>query len=366
MNEITFCKSCVLDSQNIDDFKLNENGICNYCIDLKEKLKKFEDKESNERYLDSLICEIKKSGKRKSFDCILGVSGGVDSTFLAYWAYQNGLKPLVVHFDNGWNSEIAVKNIYNLCNKLNFELHTYVINWEEFKSLQLAYLRSGVIDIEVITDHAIFTTLLDLAYKYKLNYSLNGFNLTTEGIMPRNWIFDKYDFMNIKDINDKFGNRKIKHYPHLTIYKKLFYKVVKKIESVQVLNFLQYNKLEAKRIIKENLNWVDYGGKHYESIFTKFYQSYILPEKFKVDKRYAHLSNLICSGSITKEEAKAELKKTLYEKDDLDREIDYFLKKFNITKEEFDSIISQPPKSHLDYPNGVWINNLFKFFTKGS
>lgn len=344
------CKKCLLSHNDDENISFDSNGICNYCNDLEKKLKTFSNQDENKKFIERKISEIKLKGKNKKYDCIIGVSGGIDSTYLAYWAYENKLRPLVVHFDNGWNSELAVKNIQNICHLLKFELYTVVIDWEEFKGLQLAYLKAGVIDIEVLTDHAIFATLLNLAHKFKVRYSLNGFNLATEGIMPRNWVFDKYDFINIKSINNIYGHVKIKKYPHLTIFRKFYYQFFNRIESVQILNYISYNKFEAKKLISEKLNWVDYGGKHYESVFTKFYQAYILPEKFKVDKRKAHLSTLIVSGQITKEDALLEIQKPLYASDiELNQEREYVLKKFDLNEKEFENIMHGSIKKHSDF-----------------
>jgi hypothetical protein len=272
---------------------------------------------------------------------------GVDSSYLAYWAKKEGLRPLIVHFDNGWNSELATENIRNICDKLGFGLNTHVINWEEFKELQLAYLKAGVVDIEALTDHAIMATIYQIAAKYKIKYTINGFNYATEAIMPKGWVFDKTDWENIKDIYRKFGNAKpIKSFPHVSFYRKLYYHWFLKLESIQVLNYIDYNKKDAKQIITKELAWRDYGGKHYESVFTKFYQAYILPVRFGIDKRIAHLSNLICSGQITRPEALEELKKPLYNADELRIEKEYVLKKLGLQEVDFDRFMQEKARRH--------------------
>ena len=363
------CKNCLLSTENTKIITFDANGICNYCGYYDKVNSKLGDVSNREKWLSSKLHEIKESGKNKEFDCILGVSGGVDSTYLAYWAKQNGLKPLIAHFDNGWNSELATQNIQNICEKLNFQLFTIVIDWEEFKELQLAYLRSGVIDIEVLTDHAIMATIYKIAKKYGIKHTINGFNYATEAIMPKGWVFDKGDWENIKDIYRQYGQGKpLKSFPHVSFYKKLYYHWFLKLESIQILNYIPYNKTEAKKLITEQLNWRDYGGKHYESVFTKFYQAYILPQKFKVDKRLAHLSNLICSHQITKEDAYKELQLPLYSKEDLEIEKLYVLKKLGLTTEEFDALMSGPIRQHKDFKTEekLWKNyfklvNLLKF-----
>jgi N-acetyl sugar amidotransferase len=355
-NEIIECARCILNSGITTSITFDEHGICNYCHYYDSVTHNLGSEVQKSRWLNGKIEHIKLIGKNKEYDCILGVSGGVDSSYLAYWAKHAGLRPLIVHFDNGWNSELAVQNIHKICDRLGFSLQTYVINWEEFRQLQLAYLRAGVTDIEALTDHAIYSTISQLAKKYNIRYTINGFNYATEAIMPKGWVFDKTDFVNIKDINDKFGTTKIKTFPHITFYQRFWYSMFLKIESIRVLNYMDYNKEQAKQLLIEKLGWQDYGGKHYESVFTKFYQAYILPVKFGIDKRYAHLSNLICSGQITKEQAFLELKKPLYDPVTLQEERRYVLKKWGISEEEFDRIMKSPPHKHTDFKTqqGLW------------
>lgn len=344
------CSKCLLDSSVSPVFSLDENNICNYCNYYSTSILSLGNINERKKWLENKVNEIKEAGKNKPYDCILGVSGGTDSSYMAYWAKEQGLRPLITHCDNGWNSELAVKNIENICSKLQFELHTIVINWEEFKELQLAYLRAGVIDIEVLTDHAIYASILKVAKKYKIKYTLNGFNFATEAVMPKGWVFDKKDWENINDIYNKYGNGKlIKSYPHLNFYQKLFYHWFLKLESIQVLNYIDYNKDNAKQIITDKLGWKDYGGKHFESAFTKFYQIYILPTKFKVDKRKAHLSNLICSGQITKQEALKELENPLYTDIELQEDLNYVLKKIGMSANEFDGLMKEPARLHTDF-----------------
>jgi N-acetyl sugar amidotransferase len=346
------CCNCIMDNENDNSITFNEQGICNYCESYNHKINDLGTDEQKNNFITKKLIEIKSKRKNNAYDCILGVSGGVDSTYLAFWCKQNSLNPLVVHFDNGYNSELASKNIENICTILGFELNTFVINWNEFKELQLAYLKAGVIDIEVLTDHAIYATLVTCAKKYKIKYILSGFNLVTEGIMPKEWVYDKLDWKNIKDIYKNFGkNYKIKTFPHLTFLQKLYNHWFLKFESIQVLNYINYNKKEAKSLITEELNWLDYGGKHYESVFTKFYQSYILPVKFKVDKRKAHLSTLICSGQITKDEAIEEMNKPPFDSNSINNEKEYIVKKLGLTLAEFDEIIFREPKQHTDFKN---------------
>jgi N-acetyl sugar amidotransferase len=349
-NKTIECTRCLLSTKDVKNITFNSVGLCNYCEQYDHFMKSLGTINQKKAWLDEKISEIKKRGSGKDHDCILGVSGGVDSTYLAYWCKQQNLKPLVVHFDNGWNSEQATSNIQNICTVLNLQLYTIVVDWEEFKDLQLAYLRAGVIDIEALTDHAIYATILKIAKKNKIKYALSGFNDSTEGIMPRGWAFDKRDWNNIKDIYKKFGSgKKLKTYPHVNFYTKLYYYWFLKIETIKVLNYIDYNKDEAQQIIKEKLNWKELGGKHFESLFTKFYQVYILPKKFHIDKRLAHLSNLICSKQITKEQALKEYALPLYDESKMLQEKEYVIKKFGLTSREFELIMAEEPRKHKSF-----------------
>lgn len=343
------CSRCILNSSIVENISFDEHGTCNYCRYYDKVTGELGSAEQKRQALGEKILRMKNEGRGKEYDCILGVSGGVDSSYLAYWAKEQGLRPLIVHFDNGWNSELAVKNIQTLCEKLGFALQTYVIGWEEFKQLQLAYLRAGVVDIEALTDHAIYSTITRLAKKYGVRFTINGFNYATEAIMPKGWVYDKTDFVNIRDINDKFGTTKIRTFPHITFFQRFWYSMFLKIESIRVLNYMDYDKAKVKKLLIDELGWRDYGGKHYESVFTKFYQAYMLPVKFGIDKRYAHLSNLICSGQMSKAQAYEELKKPLYDPDTLREEKQYVLKKWGLGEQEFDRIMKEPPRRHEDF-----------------
>jgi len=344
------CSKTVMDNIADPNITFDKNGVCNYYYEYFELEKKHIKKgKEGLDFFNQKIEEIKAAGKGKEYDCIVGLSGGVDSSYLAYLAKQHNLRPLIVHFDNGWNSELAVKNIERIVTKLDYDLHTYVINWEEFKDIQLAYLKASVIDIEAITDHAIVATLYKIAAKHKIHYSLNGYNIVTEAILPNAWVFDKQDAVNIKAIHKKYGSVKLKTFPFFEAWKKRYYNIALKIESVPILNYIDYNKDAVKNTLITELDWKDYGGKHYESIWTRFYQGYILPEKFKVDKRKAHLSTLICSGQITKEEALEELKKPISDQKQLASDKDFVLKKLGLSEQEFDNLMKLPIHQHTDF-----------------
>ncbi len=343
------CKNCILDSNDDPNLVLDENGLCNHCHWYLSEAKHYlRQGEEGKALLQKTIEEIKGYGKDKQYDCLIGLSGGVDSSYVAYKAKELGLRALCVHFDNGWNSEHAVMNIHHIVSKLGFDLNTYVINWEEFKDLQLAYLKASVIDIEVLTDHAIYGTMFRIAKENDIKYVLGGHNVVTEGILPYHWTYNKKDYINIKAIHKQYGTVKLNTFPFLDRKMKQF---IQKsgIEFVNYLNWMPYVKDDIKKVLQKELDWQDYGGKHYESIWTRFYQGYILPEKFGVDKRKAHLSTLICSGQITREAALEELKQPPYDAALLQRDMDFVLKKLGLTEQAFDAIMKKPVRSHRDF-----------------
>lgn len=344
------CAITVMDNIADHDIKFDKDGICNYYHEYQTAAKEgvFAGKQGEDK-LAALVDKIKRDGKGKPYDCLIGLSGGVDSTYVAYLVKQLGLRPLAVHLDNGWNSELAVKNVENIITRLGFDLYTLVVNWEEFKDIQLSYLRASVVDIEVVSDHAIFSTMYKLAREKNIGSIISGTNIVTEYIMPPSWLYQKMDFANLKDIHNRYGKVKLKTYPSFDFKKYVYYSAVLRLTPVSILNYVPYNKKEVKEVIKRELGWRDYGGKHYESIFTKFYQAYILPEKFRIDKRKAHLSTLICSGQISREEALAELEQPIYNPVELKADKEYVLKKLGLSEEEFGKIMNLPVKSHQEY-----------------
>ncbi len=344
------CSLTVMDNIADPGIRFDQNGVCNYYYEYKEVESKevFKGKDGEEK-LTQLADRIKAEGKGKPYDCLIGLSGGVDSTYVAYLVKQLGLRPLAVHLDNGWNLELAVKNVENIITKLGFDLFTLVVNWEEFRDIQLAYLKASVVDIEVVSDHAIFASMYKLAKDKNIAYIISGTNIVTEYIMPPSWLYKKMDFANLKDIHNQYGKIKLKTYPSLDFKKFLYYSAVLRLNPISILNYVPYDKKQVKEIIKKELDWRDYGGKHFESLFTKFYQAYILPEKFKIDKRKAHLSTLISSGQMTKEEAVMELEKPIYPPGELKQDMEYVLKKLGLSKESFESIMQTPPRRHQDF-----------------
>ena len=356
------CFISVMDTIADPNITFDEKGICNYYYEYlaKETEQVFKGEEGLKK-MQQIIDQIKISGEGKKYDCITGVSGGVDSTYLTYTAKKLGLNPLIVHFDNGWNSELAVKNIENIISTLGFDLYTLVVDWDEFKDLQLSYLHASVVDIEALTDHAIAGTLYRLAAENNIKYILSGYNIVTEGVLPSYWVTIKSDHVNIQSIHKKFGKVKLKTYPFFAEKERRYYVGIKNIQVINLLNYMPYNKALVKETIIKELNWRDYGGKHYESVFTRFYQGYILPNKFGIDKRKAHLSNLIFSGQITKEEALSELKKPIYEPYQLLRDYEFVIKKFNLIEEEFEKLIQAERKEHAYYGINKGLYEKYRF-----
>ncbi len=355
------CTRCIMDTTD-NEIEFDEKGVCNHCRQYDRLAKQYLfTGNDGEKELQKIFAKIKEKGKGKEYDCIIGLSGGVDSTYTAYIAKKYGLRLLAVHFDNGWNSELSVKNIENIVKKLGLDLQTYVIDWEEFKDLQLSFFKAGVLDIELLTDHAIIAAMYRLTDEMGIKYILSGHNIATEAILPRSWAHLKTDLINIKSIQKRYGKTKIRNFPTADTFKlNLWYKYVKGIKLIMVLNYINYIKKDAMSIIENELEWKYYGGKHHESIFTRFYQAYILPNKFGIDKRKAHLSSLICSGQITREEALEEMKKELYNPELLASDKEFVLKKLGFSEDEFERYMKEAPKSHLDYPSEESLFNILR------
>lgn len=347
------CTKTVMDTLGDPDITFDENGVCNYYYEFSRKLKiRVPETDEAKKQLEKIVANIKKSGKGKAYDCIIGVSGGVDSTYTALLVKQLGLRPLAVHLDNGWNSELAVKNIENILNKLGIDLYTEVLDWEMFKDLQLSFLKASTPDSEIPTDHTINSILYKVANKYGVKYILSGMNFRSEGMLPPSWARGYLDWKYIKSVQKQFGTKNLKAFPHLTISKFLYFNLVKRIKNISLLNYIDFNKTKAMETIVNELGWKDYGGKHHESIYTRFFQSYILPQKFKIDKRKAHLTCLIVSTKeVTREQALETLKKEPADPKLIESDKEYLLKKFDLSLEEFEEIMNSPVKSILDYPN---------------
>ncbi len=347
------CTRCVMDTTD-PEIRFDENGVCNYCREVAERRKQYPynlDAEAKEKELANLVLQIQKAGKHKKYDCVLGVSGGVDSTFTAYRARKLGLRPLALHLDNGWNSEMAVHNIEKVCKKLDMDLFTYVIDWEEFRDIQLSFLKASTPDSEIPTDFAIASILNKTAAKHGLKYILTGDNYNTESILPPAWSHGHRDWKYVKNIHRQFGTIPFKTYPKASYFKLFYYVFLERIKMIRLLDFIDYRKNEAMNVLKDELDWQPYKGKHHESIYTKFFQAWILPEKFGFDKRKAHLSSLICAGEIDREEALRELAEGLYPLSEIQEDKEYVTMKLGLTPDQFAGIMKMPPRRFWDYPS---------------
>ncbi len=356
--EYQICKRCVMDTSDIE-ITFDSDGNCNHCtaalIRIENELNYSTDR------LNFLAENVKKNSKGE-YDCIIGLSGGVDSSYTAYLVKQLGLKPLAVHIDNGWNTEIAVKNIHNIVEKLNIDLETIVLNWKEFKNLQLSFLKASLANCEAPTDHAITAELFRLARKYNIKYILSGSNLATEVIMPYSWGHYNQDLKLTNAVYKRSYNSKLKYYPTISVFDYLYSVLIRKIKVVPFLNYIKYDKDEAKLFLLSELNWKDYGAKHHESVWTRFFQNYYLPTKFGFDKRRAHYSSMICSKTMTRDEALDALKKDLYDPILLKNDKDYVFKKFEITEEQFNEIMKLRIRQATDYPSNYFIFHTLKRF----
>lgn len=345
------CSRCVMDTTDLH-ITFDNAGHCCHCTEFLEKRAKhsYHGQESDAA-LDRILEKISHAGKGKKYDCVVGVSGGADSSYLAYLITQRGLRPLAVHMDNGWNSEKAVVNIKVITRKLGIDYESYVLDWEEFKNLQLSFLRASVPEAETPTDVAIPAALHSVAAKHGIKYILSGGNLATEGILPKSWHYDVRDLTYLNYIHSTFGSRPLKSFPTFGYKKEIYYKIVKGMRMIYPLNFVPFNKEQAIRFLSEKFDWRPYGGKHHESTYTKFIQSYYLYEKFKIDYRRATLSNRICVGEIDRCRAVEQLKSLPYNPEEIDVAKNYIAKKLGIDRDELERIIRLPPKWYWDYPN---------------
>lgn len=348
MSRYQCCTNCVLDTTDTA-ISFDADGVCNYCNSYRQKQQDINNAIELGLFQKN-ISEIKNWGKNKKYDCIMGISGGLDSSYLLYLAVKAGLRVLAVHYDSGWNSENAVTNIEKLTAALNVDLYTYVVDWEEFKDVQLAYMAAGVVDLEIPTDHSFMAALYKTAARFNIKYILTGHNFATEGIMPASWVYNKGDAANIYDIHKKFGKLKhLKSFPVTGLVRKFYYYNILRIQNPHLLNYINYEKQYAAQLLLEKMGWSEPPLKHGESIWTRFYQCYILPVRFNIDKRRAHLSNLICSGQMTRHEALEKLKEPIYDEEMQQADKQFVMKKFGLTDDMMQTIIEKPVMEHTYY-----------------
>ncbi len=338
------CTRCIMDD-TVKGISFDENGVCTFCYIHDDLEASFPMNDETPKKLQEFVNKIKKDGKNKKYDCVLGVSGGRDSTYTLYSAVKLGLRPLAVHFDNGWNTDLAVQNIKNACKKLNVDLYTHVADWEEYKDLQRAFLSSSTPDAEVPTDWVIFSVLFREAAREGVKYIIHGHSFRTEGTTPLTWTYMDGKYVNY--IHKKFGSKKITSFPVMSMSKYLDYTFVRQIRQIRLLYYLPYDEQEILRLLSDEVGWQSYGGKHHESKYTGFFQSFILTRKFNIDKRKLHYSALLRNGQMTREEALAKVQKDPY--DGGKETLDYCLKKLNYSYDEFEKIMTEEPKLFLEY-----------------
>jgi len=349
MKQIQICKRCVMDS-SAPDISFDEAGFCNFCSDF---VKSLDQRQLGDQLDDriALIEEIKQNGKDLEYDCIVGLSGGIDSAYVLYQAIRNGLRPLAVHLDNGWNSELAVGNIANLVRTLEVDLYTHVIDWEENRDLQRAFFKANVVDIELLMDNAMLALNYKMARRYRIRHILSGTNRSTEGMrMPNGWNWLKFDRRNIKNIQRRFGTMSIRTHPLISVLDFARYEFLHRIHWTPFLDYFNYRKDAATEELSREIGYRPYPYKHYESIFTRFYQGYILPRKFGVDKRLLHLSTLVITGQMSRDEALMMLSRSPYPDEMLmqqDRE--FVMKKLGFDEQYFAAYLTASAVPHDAY-----------------
>lgn len=346
------CTRCVLD-ESVPGITFDSDGVCSWCraFDERARTTVAGSPERREKKLEEIVTKVKAAGKGKRYDCVLGVSGGADSSYAALVATRLGLRPLAVHVDNGWNSELAVKNIECVVRGLKLDLVTEVIDWEEFRGVQLSLLRSGVVDLELATDHTITAAMFHNARKFRIKYILTGDNQATEATLPPGWNHRKTDLKNLRAINRAFERAPMTTVPQLSTLGMMFHRRVLKIEDIGILSYTDYVKERAIAELQKELGYRPYEKKHFESIITRFYQGYILPTKFGIDKRKFHYALLIHSGQMTRAEALADLELPTYAPRQQQADKIYVCKKFGLSIAEFDALMAEKPHSHYEWPS---------------
>lgn len=346
------CSRCVMDTSD-PQITFDEQGVCNHCREFDAITSKrwFPGIEGQQK-LDSIINTIREQGRNKPYDCIIGLSGGVDSSYLALMLKDYRLRPLVVHVDAGWNSELAVHNIEQIVKYCDYTLHTHVMNWEEIRDLQVAYLKAGIANQDVVQDHAFFAVLYHFAVKNDISYVISGGNIATESVFPKAWHHSAMDAINLRAIHKKHGTLPLKEYQTISFWQYYFYyPFIRKMKTVRPLNYMPYHKQEALKHLVERVGYKEYGRKHGESRFTKFFQNYYLPTKFGMDKRRIHLSSQILSSEISREFALSELAKPLYSSIELIDDMAYVAKKLGLTDTMLRALIQAPNNDYSSYPN---------------
>lgn len=366
MREYQRCTRCVMDTTD-SKITFDAKGVCDHCRNFDKNIAPYwKPQENRFDELEQVAQKIRNKGKGKKYDCILGLSGGADSSYLAYVAKEiMNLRPLVVVVDTGWNLNVAVENIEKIVKGLDLDMYTEVVNWKEMADLQLAFFKASISSQDFPQDHAIFAGLYNYAVKNKIKYVLTGSNSATEFIRPPvEWIYLN-DLKMALDIHKKFGQRKLKTFPTCSMLKyRLLYKYIYGMERVFPLDYVVYNKAEAEELLYKKFGWTKYANKHYENVFTRFFEGYYLPHKFGFDTRKNVYSNEILVGTMKREEAIKKLEEKPYDEEQMLLDKEYIAKKLGISVIEFDKIIESPNKTPNDYRNSMWIIKLGVFVCK--
>lgn len=342
------CVRCIMDTTD-PDILFDAAGVCNHCRDFDANIQpNWHPDAKGAGLLETQIRKIQADGRNQRYDCILGISGGVDSSYLATRMVDWGLRPLLVHVDTGWNSELAVRNIEIITSHLGLALHTVVIDWEEMRDLQIAFLNSQVPNQDIPQDHAFAASLFRAAKIHRIKYIISGSNFATESVLPVAWGHDAMDSTQIRDIHRKFGTRKLLKYPLLS-FRDYQVRMHGKVKIVSPLNYIEYNRSDAITKLKTTIGWKYYGGKHYESIWTKWFQAHFLPIKYGYDKRKAHLSSLIVAGSLDRSSALKQLNEPLYRDEDLTSDSKFIAKKLGLSTSELQAFVRAPGTPHSTY-----------------
>jgi N-acetyl sugar amidotransferase len=348
------CSSTVMDSSD-SRISFDADGVCDHVVDFRNNvLPQWYPDERGAKELQVIIDRIKNDGRKRDFDCILGLSGGVDSSYMLHLAVKEfGLRPLIFHVDGGWNSELAVHNIHSLVEKLDVDLFTEVINWEEMRDFQLAWFKAGVPHLDIPQDHAFIATLYKFAEGHNIKYILNGGNISTECVRnPMEFFYYGTDMIHIKDIMSRFGTVKMETYPFSSIFRhKIYLRYIRGIRVVRPLNYRPYVKADAVRLLEQEYGWKPYPQKHFESYFTKFYESYWLPERFGFDPRRVQFSSLILTGQMTRDQALKHLEKPAYNPATIGQDFEYVASKLRISADELNNYFTMPKKFYWDYKN---------------
>lgn len=350
------CNNCIMDTTD-PEIKFDDKGVCDHCNNFYGNiLPNWKPGLEGEKELMKIVAKIKEEGKDRDYDCLMGISGGVDSSYMAYLAkVKLGLRPLIFHIDAGWNSQQAVNNIERIIDSLNLDLHTEVINWEEMKDLQAAFFKAQVCHVDTPQDHAFQAAMWNFAAKNGFKYILNGGNISSECVRePLEWHYHASDLRQIKDIHAKFGTRPLKSFPLASIFKyRIYYKYVKGISAIKPLDYIPFEKEKAMQFLENEFGWQRYAQKHYESRFTRFYEGYWMPKKFGFDIRLAHYSSLILTNQMTREEAVKKVSVLPYDEEAIKEDFEYVSTKLGFTVDEFKEIMNGKNRTYRDYKNSM-------------